>query len=88
MRAASSYFPAFKRSHFDDLTHWHGLRPCAPDGMPYLGRSSVAKNLVVATGHAMMGLSLAPVTAIIAAHLVDGDDPGFDLQLLSPERFG
>ncbi|KAB2641366.1 MAG: FAD-dependent oxidoreductase [Verrucomicrobia bacterium] len=87
LRAASSYFPSFKRSDFDGLTPWHGLRPCSPDGMPYLGRSSAASNLVVATGHAMMGLSLAPVTAAIVARLLDGEAPGFDLRLLSPERF-
>ena len=87
LRAASSYFPNFKRSHFDGLTPWHGLRPCSPDGMPYLGRSAAASNLLVATGHAMMGLSLAPVTAAIAARLLDAEPPGFDLHLLSPNRF-
>jgi len=87
LRAASRYFPNFKRSHFDGLTPWHGLRPCSPDGMPYLGRSAAAPNLLVATGHAMMGLSLAPVTAAIAARLLDTEAPGFDLHLLSPDRF-
>ncbi len=87
LRAASNYFPNFKRSHFDGLTPWHGLRPCSPDGMPYLGRSAAASNLLVATGHAMMGLSLAPVTAAIAARLLDAEPPGFDLHLLSPNRF-
>jgi glycine/D-amino acid oxidase-like deaminating enzyme len=35
----------------------------------------------------MMGLSLAPVTGAIAARLVDDEDPGFDLGMLSPDRF-
>jgi D-amino-acid dehydrogenase len=55
--------------------------------MPYLGRSAAANNLVVATGHAMIGLSLAPVTGAIAARLLDREAPGFDLQLLNPDRF-
>jgi D-amino-acid dehydrogenase len=55
--------------------------------MPYLGKTAAAANLTVATGHAMMGLSLAPVTGAIAARLVDGEPAGFDLQLLSPDRF-
>ena len=87
LRAASRYFPNFKRAHFDGLAPWHGLRPCAPDGMPYLGRSAAATNLLVATGHAMMGVSLAPVTAAIVARLLDAEPAGFDLQLLSPDRF-
>ncbi|MCX6874028.1 MAG: FAD-dependent oxidoreductase [Verrucomicrobia bacterium] len=87
LRAATRYFPNFKRSHFDGLEPWHGLRPCTPDGMPYLGRSAAADNLLIATGHAMMGLSLAPITGTIAARLLDHEPPGFELQLLSPDRF-
>ena len=51
------------------------------------GRSAAATNLLVATGHAMMGVSLAPVTAAIVARLLDAEPAGFDLQLLSPDRF-
>lgn len=87
LHAASRFFPNFKRSHFDGLQPWHGLRPCSPDGMPYLGRSAAANNLLICTGHAMMGLSLAPVTGAIAARLLDHEPPGFDLQALSPDRF-
>jgi D-amino-acid dehydrogenase len=87
IRAACEYFPAFERKHFDGIPPWHGLRPCSPDGLPYLGNSGAASNLTVATGHAMMGLSLAPVTGAIAARLVDDEDPGFDLGMLSPDRF-
>lgn len=85
--AATRYFPAFKRSHFDGIDPWHGMRPCPPDGMPFLGRSAAADNLVIATGHAMMGLSLAPITGIIVSRLVANEDPGFNLQLMRPDRF-
>jgi D-amino-acid dehydrogenase len=64
------------------------LRPVSPDGLPYLGRPKRWSNVIVATGHAMMGLSLAPVTGKIVASLLAGEPPGFDLGLLSPERFG
>jgi D-amino-acid dehydrogenase len=85
--AASRYFPAFQRAHFDGIAPWHGMRPCPPDGMPFIGRTGAADNLVVATGHAMMGLSLAPITGLIVARLVAGEHPGFDLRLLHPDRF-
>lgn len=87
LRAASAYFPKFERRHFDGIEPWHGLRPCPPDGMPYLGRTSAAKNLIVATGHAMMGLSLGPVTGRVTARLLENEDPGFDLTPLDPDRF-
>jgi D-amino-acid dehydrogenase len=55
--------------------------------MPYLGRTTAAENLIVATGHAMMGLSLAPGTGEIAGRLVDHEPPGHDLTLLDPDRY-
>lgn len=85
--AATRYFPAFQRSHFDAIAPWHGMRPCPPDGMPFIGRTGAADNLIVATGHAMMGISLAPVTGAIVARLIAGEPPGFDLTLTHPDRF-
>ncbi len=85
--AMPKYYPAFKSADFAGIKPWHGLRPCSPDGMPYLGRTAAAENLIVATGHAMMGLSLAPATGEIAGHLVDHEPPGHDLTLLNPDRY-
>lgn len=87
LRALTRYYPRLRREHFDGLPAWQGLRPCSPDGLPYLGRTRAAANLIVATGHAMMGMSLAPVTGALAGQLVDGETPRFDLTLLSPDRY-
>jgi len=87
IRAAGEYFPAFQSDCFEGIEPWHGLRPCSPDGMPYLGKTAAVRNLTIATGHAMMGLSLAPVSGEIAARLVSGEPAGFDLALLSPDRY-
>ena len=66
---------------------WSGLRPCSPDGMPYIGRTQRWKNLTVATGHAMMGLSLGPGTGRIVSELISGEKPSVALDLMSPDRF-
>lgn len=87
LKAVPDYFPAFKKCDLSGLPFWSGLRPCSPDGLPYLGRTQAARNLVVATAHAMMGLSLAPVSGDIVAQLVDGEPPGFDLRPLDPDRW-
>ncbi len=87
LKAVPKYFPDFQPSDFTDLPVWRGLRPCSPDGMPYLGRFAACDNLSTATGHAMMGLSLAPVTGQIMARLLSGEAPGFDLTLMSPDRY-
>lgn len=66
---------------------WAGLRPCTPDGLPLLGRPRAWDNVVLAAGHAMIGLSLGPVSGAIAADLAVGAAPAFDLRLLDPDRF-
>ena len=69
------------------LTIWRGLRPCAPDGLPILGRPAGIDNVVLATGHAMMGLTLAPVTGRLVAQIVANEAAEFDISALSPDRF-
>ncbi|MDB6173295.1 MAG: dadA [Chthoniobacteraceae bacterium] len=87
LKAIPNYYPAFRREHFDGLAPWRGLRPCSPDGLPYIGRTKAASNLIVATGHSMMGVSLAPVTGELTGQLVDNEPPRFPLDLLSPDRY-
>jgi D-amino-acid dehydrogenase len=71
----------------DHATPWAGLRPLAPDGLPYIGRVSMATNAIVATGHGHLGISLAAVTADAVARLAVGDEPSFDLHPVRPDRF-
>jgi D-amino-acid dehydrogenase len=66
---------------------WAGLRPCTPDGLPVIGTPEGAPGIVLATGHAMKGLSLAPVTARLVGELVAGEPPGHDLSPFRPDRF-
>lgn len=69
------------------LEIWRGLRPCAPDGLPILGRSPRFENLILATGHAMIGVSLGPITGKLVAELAVGERPSLDIELLGPGRF-
>jgi len=87
IKAASRYYPAFKADDFAGVAPWRGLRPCSPDGMPYLGRTARWENVILATGHAMMGLSLGPVSGQIVAQTVDGEKPAHFSPVLSPDRF-
>ncbi len=66
---------------------WAGLRPTTPDGMPIIGRSLKHSNLILATGHAMLGLSLGPGTGQVVAELVNGQQPAFSLSPMRLERF-
>jgi D-amino-acid dehydrogenase len=87
VRSIPQYFPDFSREDFDDVPVWSGLRPCSPDGLPYVGRCARYQNLSTATGHSMMGVSLAPVTGRLMAEILSGETPSLDVRALSPDRF-
>ena len=66
---------------------WSGLRPCSPDGLPYIGRSKNYKNLIIATGHSMMGISLGPATGKLISEIVDNKGLSMNIDAFNPERF-
>jgi D-amino-acid dehydrogenase len=69
------------------LEVWAGLRPCTPDGLPVVGSPAGTRGLVIAAGHAMKGISLAPVTGRLVADIVAGVEPRHDPAPFSPDRF-
>lgn len=69
------------------LEIWRGLRPCTPDGLPLVGRPRRYDNLVLAAGHAMVGMSMGPATGKLVAQLAGGAAPPPDVRLLDPDRF-
>ena len=87
IHALPRYFPDFTPEDFEGIEPWRGLRPVTPDGLPYLGRFASVPNLIAATGHAMMGLSLGPITGRLVSEIVDREQPSIDLGLLSPDRY-
>ncbi len=78
-------FPAWQEHDFRKEKVWVGHRPCTPDGLPLVGRTSHA-NLTVATGHAMMGMSLGAATGRIVADLLIGKTPPLPTSTLDPMR--
>ena len=88
LAAISRYYPEVEPAELAGIEPWRGLRPCSPDGLPYLGRTGRYSNLLIATGHAMMGVSLGPITGKLASRLLAGEPPGLDIGLLAPDRYG
>lgn len=66
---------------------WYGFRPCSPDGLPYLGYSKKLKNLIVAGGHGMMGISLGPATGKVVSELADRKSTSVDISIYDPQRY-
>lgn len=89
VKSIPHYCPEFRPDDFAGISPWRGLRPCSPDGLPYLGRTARSGNVVIAGGHAMMGMSLGPITGEIVARLLCGEPAGIaGCEMLSPDRFG
>jgi D-amino-acid dehydrogenase len=84
---AREYLPDLDLDSPELIAIWRGWRPCSPDGLPYVGRSPRYDNAVVAAGHGMLGISLAPITGKIVSQLVAGQRAGLDITALSVERF-
>ncbi|MCX6205042.1 MAG: FAD-dependent oxidoreductase [Bacteroidetes bacterium] len=66
---------------------WCGFRPCSADGLPYIGRTNRWKNVVIATGHSMLGLSLGAGTGKLVNELVNEEQLSMDLKPFDPNRF-
>ena len=84
-RAAKQYFAGVEVG--ESRSEWCGLRPCLPDGLPAIGPLAGYPNVIVATGHAMMGLTLGPVTGKLVAEFALHGNPSLNVQALSPGRF-
>jgi D-amino-acid dehydrogenase len=81
------FYPEFSDDDFRNIPPWCGLRPCSPDGLPYVGRFRNYRNLSVATGHAMLGMSLGPITGKLMAETLSGVPPSMNMAELSPDRY-
>ncbi|MBY0478906.1 MAG: FAD-binding oxidoreductase [Chitinophagaceae bacterium] len=85
LEAVERYLPQFKIPMPSTENIWYGYRPCSADGLPYIGR--VKENVIVATGHAMVGLSLGPATGKLVAELANEQTTSVDINPYKPERF-
>lgn len=86
-KSIPDYFPQFKGESFEGCETWAGLRPCSPDGLPYIGKTNKFDNLIVATGHAMLGVSLGPITGQLVAEIANDEQPHIDDTLLKVDRY-
>ena len=69
------------------IEEWYGWRPMTSDDLPIIGRAPDLGNLMLATGHGMLGVTLSAVTGHLVADLLTGRDPIVDPAPSAPERF-
>ncbi len=64
-----------------------GRRPLTPDTKPIIGRAPNAQNVILATGHGQLGLTLGATTARIVSDIAVNREPDVDLTAYRPDRF-
>ena len=87
LQNVKNYYPEYDLSLTKSLNPWVGLRPLSADGLPYIGAFKKYPNLFAATGHAMLGVSLAPLTGYLISQIIAGKSIDYDMRMLSPDRF-
>ena len=85
-RIVGCYLPDL--AHAETLSRWTGLRPCTPDGLPFIGPAGRYRNVFFATGHGAMGMGLAPATGELVARAVAGETASLDIAPFRLDRFG
>lgn len=85
--SVKKYYPDLDLPYPEKQEAWSGLRPLSPDGLPYIGRLSKYDNLVIAGGHAMLGLSLATGTGKIVQEIIEQNQLSIPIDAFNVERF-
>ncbi|NOZ71177.1 MAG: FAD-dependent oxidoreductase [Chloroflexi bacterium] len=84
-QALYKYLPGIGKP--EELELWRGFRPMTPDSLPMIGRPKAVPNLIIASGHGMLGLTQGPITGKLLAQIVTGVPPDIDITFFSPDRF-
>jgi D-amino-acid dehydrogenase len=69
------------------VEEWYGWRPMTYDDLPILGRTASLQNIVLATGHGMLGITMSAITGKLIAELVCDAPSSLDMAPFSPSRF-
>jgi D-amino-acid dehydrogenase len=87
LAAARPYLAGWQPDASEPVQAWAGLRPSTSDGLPLIGQVPGHDGLFLATGHGMLGVTLAPATAAFLAPLVVEGRAEPELAPFDPARF-
>ncbi len=85
-KAVSNYYPEIQLTEEEKSNSTSGLRPLSPDGLPFIGKSKTCENLTIATGHAMMGWSMATATGKLVSEIISEKKTSLNLSPFNPDR--
>jgi D-amino-acid dehydrogenase len=86
-KSVKDFYPGLKIDFPPADKIWNGLRPVTPDGLPYIGKHAMYNNLVIAGGHAMLGITLGSGTGKIVSEILQRKTTTIDISAFKVERF-
>ncbi len=87
LQSVKNFYPEFDIPMPSIDKIWYGFRPCSADGLPYLGKTANWDNLVIATGHSMVGLSLGAGTGKLVSEILLDQPLSTKIDSFNPDRF-
>ena len=85
--SAKDFYPGLKIDFPPADKIWNGLRPVTPDGLPYIGRVSKFDNVVIAGGHAMLGISEGTGTGKLVTEIIQSKQHSINIEAFKTDRF-
>lgn len=85
--SARNFYPGLKIDFPPADKIWNGLRPVTPDGLPYIGRVNNFENVIVAGGHAMLGISEGTGTGKLVSEITQHKTTSVDISAFKPQRY-
>jgi D-amino-acid dehydrogenase len=85
--SALNFYPGLKIDFPPADKIWNGLRPVSPDGLPYIGKHSLYDNVVIAGGHAMLGISEGTGTGKLVTEIIQRKTTSVNISAFKVERF-
>ena len=85
--SAKRFYPGLKIEFPPADKIWSGLRPVTPDGLPYIDRAEKYNNVLIAGGHAMLGISEATGTGRLVTDIIQHKTSDIDVSAFRLNRF-
>jgi D-amino-acid dehydrogenase len=85
--SAKDFYPGLKIDFPPADKIWSGLRPVTPDGLPYIGKAANINNVLIAGGHAMLGISMGTGTGKLVSELIQHKTTSINISAFDPYRF-
>lgn len=85
--SAKEFYPGLKIDLPAADKIWNGLRPVTPDGLPYIDKAANYNNVVIAGGHAMLGISQGTGTGKLVSEIIQQRTSSIDISAFKADRF-